>query len=102
MNKSLLLLLFLTIAGKGTEALALTGIVKVWNETKGWVIIKEDKTGKEYFSAVDGLIDHVVENDRVTFDTKAEKKGQSAVNIRLIPNTGTPAAQTPVPKSPTK
>ena len=60
-----------------------TGLVKFFNETKGYGFIKEDESGKEYFVHVSGLIDEINENDKVTFDLEEGKKGLNAVNVKL-------------------
>jgi len=59
------------------------GIVKFFNNSKGYGFIKEDETDKEYFVHVSGLIDEVKENDEVTFDLKEGKKGMNAVDVKL-------------------
>lgn len=59
------------------------GIVKFFNNSKGFGFIKEDETDKEYFVHVSGLIDEVKENDEVTFDLKEGKKGMNAVDVKL-------------------
>lgn len=59
------------------------GIVKFFNETKGFGFIKEEETNKEYFVHVSGLINKISENDNVTFDLQEGKKGLNAVNVKL-------------------
>lgn len=59
------------------------GIVKFFNETKGFGFIKEEDSNKEYFVHVTGLIDKIKENDQVTFELKEGKKGPNAVNVKL-------------------
>jgi CspA family cold shock protein len=59
------------------------GIVKFFNETKGFGFIKEEGTDKEYFVHVSGLINKINENDEVTFDLQDGKKGLNAVNVKL-------------------
>ena len=59
-----------------------TGIVKFFNETKGFGFIKEDG-GQELFVHVTGLQDEIRENDQVTFDVQEGKKGLNAVNVKL-------------------
>ncbi|RWW99599.1 cold-shock protein [Flavobacterium cerinum] len=59
-----------------------TGIVKFFNETKGFGFIKEDG-GDEVFVHVSGLVDRVQENDAVEFDVENGKKGLMAVNVKL-------------------
>ena len=63
-----------------------TGTVTSFNEVQGFGFIKEDKTGKEYFVYVSGLIDQVFPKTRVEFDLENDKKkGLQAVNVRVIP-----------------
>ncbi len=58
------------------------GIVKFFNETKGFGFIKA-QNGTEYFVHVSGLIDKVREGDEVTYDLQDGKKGLNAVNVKL-------------------
>ena len=58
------------------------GIVKFFNETKGFGFIKDKESNNEYFVHVSGLIDKIKENDEVTFDLKEGKKGLNAVNVK--------------------
>ncbi|TVQ94164.1 MAG: cold shock domain-containing protein [Bacteroidetes bacterium] len=59
------------------------GIVKFFNETKGYGFIKENETENEYFVHATGLVDEIRENDEVTFELKEGKKGLNAVNVKL-------------------
>jgi len=60
------------------------GVVKFFNDTKGFGFIKETATGQEYFVHISGLlVDSLSENDSVTFELKEGKKGLNAVNVRL-------------------
>jgi len=59
------------------------GVVKFFNETKGFGFIKVESTGKEIFVHVSGLIDKIRENDNVVFDIQEGKKGLNAVNVKL-------------------
>ncbi len=59
-----------------------TGIVKFFNESKGYGFIKEDGTDKEYFVHVTGLIDKVAQDDLVSFDLQDGKKGMNAINVK--------------------
>jgi CspA family cold shock protein len=58
-----------------------TGVVKFFNESKGFGFIKEDN-GPEVFVHVSGLREGVQENDQVTFDVEQGKRGLNAVNVR--------------------
>lgn len=59
------------------------GIVKFFNESKGFGFIKDTETEKEYFVHASGLVDKIKENDKVTFELKEGKKGLNAVNVKL-------------------
>lgn len=59
------------------------GVVKFFNNTKGFGFIKMDDTNEEIFVHVSGLQDEIRDNDRVTFDVQNGKKGLNAVNVRL-------------------
>ena len=60
-----------------------TGVVKFFNESKGFGFIKNEKTGQDIFVHVSGLKDEIRENDKVTFEVQEGKKGLNAVNVRL-------------------
>lgn len=60
------------------------GIVKFFNDSKGYGFIKDSETEEEYFVHVSGLVDEIRENDKVTFDLQEGKKGLNAVNVKLI------------------
>ncbi len=60
------------------------GIVKFFNETKGFGFIKDKESDNEYFVHVSGLVDQINENDEVTFELKEGKKGLNAVEVKLI------------------
>lgn len=59
------------------------GIVKFFNETKGFGFIKEEDGGQELFVHVSGLKDKIREGDTVEFDVQEGKKGLNAVNVKL-------------------
>ena len=61
-----------------------TGIVKFFNETKGFGFIKEENSGTEYFVHVTGLVDKIRQDDNVSFEVKDGKKGANAINVRKI------------------
>ncbi|TAF74388.1 MAG: cold shock domain-containing protein [Bacteroidetes bacterium] len=61
-----------------------TGIIKFFNETKGYGFVKEDEGQKEYFVHATGLIDKIKQNDKVTFELKEGKKGVNAVNVKKV------------------
>lgn len=59
------------------------GVVKFFNETKGFGFIVDTDSNKEYFVHVSGLIDKIKENDEVEFDLEEGKKGLNAMNVKL-------------------
>jgi CspA family cold shock protein len=59
------------------------GIVKFFNESKGFGFIRSDDDGQEIFVHATGLIDQIREGDKVTFDVVQGKKGLNAVNVKL-------------------
>ncbi len=60
-----------------------SGIVKFFNESKGFGFIKVEGSDKDVFVHVSGLIDEIKENDDVTFEIEQGRKGPNAVNVRL-------------------
>ncbi|MEO8710552.1 MAG: cold shock domain-containing protein [Parafilimonas sp.] len=61
-----------------------TGIVKFFNQDKGFGFIKHDDSNKETFVHSSGLIDQIKEGDHVEFDLQDGKKGLNAVNVKLV------------------
>lgn len=59
------------------------GLVKFFNETKGFGFIRPEK-GEDIFVHSTGLLDNIRENDRVVFDVQEGKKGLNAVNVKRI------------------
>ena len=60
-----------------------TGIVKFFNEAKGYGFIKDVNSDKEYFVHASGIIDRIKEDDEVTFELAEGKNGLNAVNVKL-------------------
>lgn len=59
------------------------GIVKFFNESKGYGFIKDEESDKEYFVHVSGIIDEINENDEVVYELQEGRKGLNAVNVKL-------------------
>lgn len=57
------------------------GIVKFFNEAKGFGFIKGEN-GQEIFVHVSGLKEDIRENDEVVYEIQMGKKGENAVNVR--------------------
>jgi len=58
------------------------GVVKFFNETKGFGFIKVDGSNEEIFVHSTGLQDQIREGDSVTFDVTEGKKGLNAINVK--------------------
>ena len=61
-----------------------TGLVKFFNNAKGYGFIKEDDSDTEHFVHVTGLIDSIPEGDKVEFELKEGNKGLNAINVKII------------------
>ena len=59
-----------------------TGIVKFFNESKGYGFIKDQESNEEYFVHANGLVDEIRQDDEVSFDLEEGRKGVNAVNVR--------------------
>ena len=60
------------------------GIVKFFNEAKGFGFITPSNSKADIFVHISGLVDEIRENDEVTYDEQAGKKGMNAVNVTRI------------------
>ncbi|MFD2742137.1 MULTISPECIES: cold-shock protein [Sphingobacterium] len=60
------------------------GIVKFFNETKGFGFITPNDGGQEVFVHVSGLTQDIREHDHVSFEVEQGRKGPNAVNVKLI------------------
>jgi len=60
------------------------GVVKFFNETKGFGFITPADGGREIFVHSSGLTDRIRENDDVSFEVQQGQKGPNAVNVKLI------------------
>lgn len=60
------------------------GVVKFFNETKGFGFITPNNGGSDVFVHTSGLVDQIREKDDVSFEIAQGKKGPNAVNVRLI------------------
>jgi cold shock CspA family protein len=60
------------------------GTVKFFNDSKGYGFIKDDKNQDSIFVHVNGLIDQIQENDKVTFEITMGQRGPNAINVKLV------------------
>ncbi|MCB2376006.1 MULTISPECIES: cold-shock protein [Hymenobacter] len=61
-----------------------TGIIKFFNEAKGFGFITPDGGGEDIFVHATGLKQPVRDADRVEFEVQQGKKGLNAVSVRLV------------------
>ncbi len=62
----------------------LNGTCKFYNNAKGFGFLIENQTGTEVFVHATGLIDEIRENDEVEYEVVPGKKGNNAVNVRVL------------------
>jgi CspA family cold shock protein len=60
------------------------GVVKFFNETKGFGFIVPNSGEGDIFVHTSGLIDQVRENDNVYYEVEQGRKGLNAVNVKVI------------------
>ncbi|GJM29162.1 MAG: cold-shock protein [Cyclobacteriaceae bacterium] len=60
------------------------GVVKFFNNTKGFGFIKPSDSSEDVFVHESGLIDDIRENDRVKFELERGRKGMNAVRVELV------------------
>ncbi|HEY9559930.1 MAG TPA: cold shock domain-containing protein [Anseongella sp.] len=60
------------------------GVVKFFNEAKGFGFITPKDGGRELFVHSSGLKDRIRENDEVSFEVAQGQKGPNAINVKLI------------------
>ena len=60
------------------------GVVKFYNEAKGFGFIKPSDAGEDIFVHSSGLIDNIKENDKVEYQAERGKKGMNAVRVKLV------------------
>lgn len=66
-----------------------SGIVKWFDDKKGYGFITGDDTGKEYFVHYSGIISEakfkkLKDGDRVTFELQPNERGEVAVNVSVV------------------
>lgn len=61
-----------------------TGKIEFFNDSKGYGFIRELDTQDSFFVHVNGLLDEVRENDKVSFELERGLKGMNAVNVKKI------------------
>jgi cold shock CspA family protein len=59
------------------------GIVTFFNDSKGYGFIKDSDTQESIFVHINGLVDSIKENNKVSFEVEMGPKGPNAVNVKL-------------------
>lgn len=60
------------------------GVVKFFNDEKGFGFIKDDETKQDVFVHKTGLNQAIRENDAVEYETEQGPKGINAINVTKI------------------
>jgi len=61
------------------------GVVSFFNDSKGFGFIKDLQSQDSIFVHINGLIDPIRENDKVTFETEQGQKGLNAIKVKVVP-----------------
>ena len=61
-----------------------TGVVKFYNEAKGFGFITEEGTGQDVFVHASGLKEQISKNDSVQFEIIHGKKGKNLVEVTVV------------------
>lgn len=60
------------------------GKVSFFDSSKGFGFIIDSENNEKYFCHVSGLVDEIVENDKVSFELERGMKGMNAVKVTLL------------------
>jgi cold shock CspA family protein len=58
------------------------GKVSFYDSSKGFGFIIDTETNEKYFTHVSGIIDDIIENDKVTFELEKGQRGMNAVRVK--------------------
>ena len=58
------------------------GKVSFFNESKGYGFVLDTETNEKHFMHISGIIDDIVENDKVTFELEKGQRGMNAVKVK--------------------
>ena len=61
-----------------------TGRVEFFNDDKGYGVLKDLDTQEKFFVHVHGLLDKIVEGNKVNFELERGLKGMNAVRVKKI------------------
>ena len=60
------------------------GVVKFFNNEKGFGFIKDEETNEDVFVHKTGLVDNIREDDQVEYDVEQGQRGLNAVNVTKV------------------
>src|SRR6187402_1033009 len=60
------------------------GIVTFFNDSKGYGFIMDQDSQDSIFVHINGLVDPIKENNKVSFEVEMGPKGPNAVNVKLV------------------
>ena len=60
------------------------GKVSFYDSSKGFGFIIDTETNEKYFTHVSGIIDEIIENDKVTFELEKGQRGMNAVKVKKL------------------
>tara|TARA_B100001173_G_C15652813_1_gene406077 strand:- start:141 stop:335 length:195 start_codon:yes stop_codon:yes gene_type:complete len=60
------------------------GVVKFFNNEKGYGFIKDDDSSEDVFVHKTGLVDNIREDDQVEYEVEQGQRGLNAVNVTKV------------------
>lgn len=60
------------------------GIVSFFNNSKGFGFIKDSESKEDVFVHVNGLLEPIKENNKVSFEITKTHKGSNAINVKVV------------------
>ena len=61
-----------------------SGKIEFFNDSKGFGFVREAATQEKYFVHVSGLMQEVLEGDKVTFELERGMKGMNAIKVKKV------------------
>jgi len=60
------------------------GKVEFFNHSKGFGFIRDSDNDEKYFVHINGVLDEIDENDKVTYELEKGARGMNAVRVKLL------------------